>query len=223
MEKRNTMLLTVIAVATLLVAVVGATFAYFSLSATSESNTTGTVTTPKIGTVKVTSENNNLQLTLTAEDMVKGQEDKPFYATVNGVGGGSSNPIVIAKADLTDGEEGATYECKVDVVVKLSDPGLDIPNMADKLESGWAKLTLNGTGVNKEEKVIDLFTLKNDEDGEKYTGTATVTGPEQSVNILTAVLEFINLKDTPQNAVAGTTLKVDVTVTGSTCTLQKGD
>ena len=34
MEKKNTILLTVIAVATLLVAVVGATFAYFTATAT---------------------------------------------------------------------------------------------------------------------------------------------------------------------------------------------
>jgi predicted ribosomally synthesized peptide with SipW-like signal peptide len=47
MEKRNTILLTVIAVATLLVAVVGATFAYFTatVNTTNDSNATTTVTT----------------------------------------------------------------------------------------------------------------------------------------------------------------------------------
>ena len=44
MEKKNTILLTVIAVATLLVAVVGATFAYFTASTTTGRGT-GTVQT----------------------------------------------------------------------------------------------------------------------------------------------------------------------------------
>lgn len=56
MEKKNTILLTVIAVATLLVAVVGATFAYFTANVTttnSEKNTT-TVTTRTIASATMT-------------------------------------------------------------------------------------------------------------------------------------------------------------------------
>ena len=49
MEKKNMILLTVIAVSTLLVAVVGATFAYFTATTTSQGNqTTTTVTTQQI-------------------------------------------------------------------------------------------------------------------------------------------------------------------------------
>ncbi len=44
MEKKNTILLTVIAVATLLVAVVGATFAYFTASVTTNNNENNTTT-----------------------------------------------------------------------------------------------------------------------------------------------------------------------------------
>ena len=52
MEKKNTMLLTVIAVATLLVAVVGATFAYYSVTSENTSaSRTVTTTTPKFGSV----------------------------------------------------------------------------------------------------------------------------------------------------------------------------
>ena len=43
MEKKNTVLLTVIAVATLLVAVVGATFAYFTASNSSTGNAAETL------------------------------------------------------------------------------------------------------------------------------------------------------------------------------------
>lgn len=56
MEKKNTILLTVIAVATLLVAVVGATFAYFTATSSTDNNasTTGTVNTATVAKVKLT-------------------------------------------------------------------------------------------------------------------------------------------------------------------------
>ena len=56
MEKKNTILLTVIAVATLLVAVVGATFAYFTATSSSQGDTaTSDVTTAQIASLNVTS------------------------------------------------------------------------------------------------------------------------------------------------------------------------
>lgn len=56
MEKKNTILLTVIAVATLLVAVVGATFAYFTATSSSDGagSSTGAVNTATVATVKLT-------------------------------------------------------------------------------------------------------------------------------------------------------------------------
>lgn len=56
MEKKNTILLTVIAVATLLVAVVGATFAYFTAtsSVTGDAASTGEIDTATVGSVGIT-------------------------------------------------------------------------------------------------------------------------------------------------------------------------
>ncbi len=54
MEKKNTILLTVIAIATLLVAVVGATFAYFTASVTTSGNETNdSVTTKSLASATV--------------------------------------------------------------------------------------------------------------------------------------------------------------------------
>ncbi len=60
MEKKNTILLTVIAVATLLVAVVGATFAYFTATSAPNdpSNASADATTANIASVNVTSSAN---------------------------------------------------------------------------------------------------------------------------------------------------------------------
>lgn len=56
MEKKNTILLTVIAVATLLVAVVGATFAYFTATSSTDGTgaSTGEVDTAEVASVKIT-------------------------------------------------------------------------------------------------------------------------------------------------------------------------
>ena len=70
MEKRNTLLLTVIAVATLLVAVVGATFAYFATSTTGASGNIGiTANTAAGGNSTFTAVGDTISLNVTAADM----------------------------------------------------------------------------------------------------------------------------------------------------------
>ncbi len=92
MDKKNTMLLTVIAVATLLVAVVGATFAYFSIvqgegggtSATKFQGTTEGVDAATFGTASLTDHTDDFYIALTAADMSQvnaGDSGKAYYAT----------------------------------------------------------------------------------------------------------------------------------------------
>lgn len=74
MEKKNTVLLTVIAIATLLVAVVGATFAYFSASVTNDDKTTVTATTAKANDVFSYTAANEIKLEgITNTNMAQGQ------------------------------------------------------------------------------------------------------------------------------------------------------
>ena len=71
MDKKNTLMLTVIAVATLLVAVVGATFAYFTATENATGTTTVTTKTEKVGSVAVNNPTNAMYLTLTADQMTQ--------------------------------------------------------------------------------------------------------------------------------------------------------
>lgn len=101
MEKKNTVLLTVIAVATLLVAVVGATFAYFTATTTPTGNT-GTVDT---STTTVSGVNLNYQPITTS---VKKLEYPGGYA-YTGVN------IALTKADTTDTKEyNVSYKIKME-------------------------------------------------------------------------------------------------------------
>ena len=101
MDKKNTMLLTVIAIATLLVAVVGATFAYFSIQADNEGikATDVTGTAKSTGAITMVSLEKNLSLTLTGAEMVQANENTPYYAT--------TDPAT--SAYLTD-KDAATYD-----------------------------------------------------------------------------------------------------------------
>ncbi len=223
MEKKNTMLLTVIAVATLLVAVVGATFAYFSLSTTGGSNTTATISTPKVGQALISTKQESLQLTLTAQDMDKSKAGTTYYASTDGATKDSATPIPIAEVTLSEAQDTAKYSCTTTVKVTADNTEEDT-NMLSSLEKGWAKLTLGGS-VTADIDIADLKDTNTREETGTYELEVSSAG-SVTKDILSAVLSFTNTADTEevpnsgnQNAVAGKTLKVKVEVKEGTCTL----
>ena len=231
MEKKNTMLLTVIAVATLLVAVVGATFAFFSLSVTSGAQTTATtVTAPEIGTATILNKQTNLSLSVTAQDMAKQGEDVKYYASAGtgGVAPGSSDMIPIAQMDYNGGTTGTSYKCPVQVEVIVNG------NMLENLQAGWTQLILQGEAVNGEQgtesgpRTLDLVTLKKTGEelqqtkSQVYKGKVTVTGATMAAkDILSASLYLDNKQEEDQKDIADKTLTVTVKVTpDGACALQ---
>lgn len=129
MEKKNTMLLTVIAVATLLVAVVGATFAYFSLTVSGSTNTTATVTTGKTGLFTFDKGKENLKLNigtnLMAESLVSGEMptsidyyadpeggDTPKTVSPGKATADASDFASIGKLTLSNADKGTKYHCQ---------------------------------------------------------------------------------------------------------------
>ena len=240
MEKKNTMLLTVVAVATLLVAVVGATFAFFSLQVEGTSSTDSTVTAAKVGiaTISTVEENKTLKLSLTAEDMAKYEEDKVYYASVDGATPGVSTPIKIANIAYKGGEAGTTYKCPVQVEVSVSG------SMFDNLQEGWTELILQGDAVNisassspssvpgttvdeNGKLKVDLQTalVAGPQQGNKkatYKGNVTVTGPDmEATDILSASLSLTNKSSVNQSAIANSDLIVTIAVVpDGACALQ---
>ncbi len=235
MEKKNTMLLTVIAVATLLVAVVGATFAYFSLSMNgSSTTTTATVEAKTIGTATIATKQENLTLKLTPQEMSKeasSEGDKTYYAVAGNVDDSSdhstSTPIEISDISYTGGEEGTTYKCPVQTEVSVSG------DMYEHLREGWTQLILVGDAVNKSsgsapgttwtaessELKVDLQQALSagpqaPTKSVKFKGEVTVTGATMAAtNILKASLSLTNKQDAEQNDIANSNLQVTVKVT----------
>ena len=106
MDKKNTMLLTVIAVATLLVAVVGATFAYFSVYSSDVDSTTVDATVENVGSVAL-SGGAELTKTISASQMAKSAAPAQYDL-------GTAN---VATATLTDSTGTATYYCDFTLTV----------------------------------------------------------------------------------------------------------
>jgi len=163
MDKKNTMLLTVIAVATLLVAVVGATFAFFALepSATNTNVSVGATTPVAPGTVTLTgmaSEGNAtpLYLNVTVDQMAQSAQNNKYYAMTSQVTPATSPQLHTLATIEADGDNNAKYDCDYKFTVTAT--GVDGLAAAD----GALVLTA-GTGVTLSTNNVALNAINNTE------------------------------------------------------------
>jgi hypothetical protein len=146
MDKKNTLLLTVIAVATLLVAVVGATFAYFSVTATNTDTSSAiTATTEAVGTVALSTNNPTLGIITNAADFSQSAAGTGNYHSVANPTASnkyttSANLLPIFTATSSN-SNGATYRCTATVSIVVDG------TMASQLASGDAELVLSGAAT----------------------------------------------------------------------------
>lgn len=131
MDKKNTMLLTVIAVATLLVAVVGATFAYFSLTATDSSQTAAiNTTTEQLGTIALTTTTTEMHITTTATDFAQDNQGTYWATATNGTHYvANEEKDTIYTIAVSGGSTTAVYKC--DFTFTVVSTGLPTSSIAD--------------------------------------------------------------------------------------------
>lgn len=230
MDKKNTMLLTVIAVATLLVAVVGATFAYFAIStdkgASSKATITGSTENTKVGSVALKG-NENLTMNLTAEDMAKTHSGHTFYA--NDAGNATidaEQKLTVGTATLSNSDSGIVYSCKAVYKVTYDD--------SDEINAGgitWeeddaAVLKLYGADSNVTVTEDESYTsegLKLSDLKEASTGGKTVnvtfklTGGSSETATLQASLAIKNSESEQQGRLANKKFKVNLEATSFEC------
>ena len=152
MEKKNTVLLTVIAIATLLVAVVGATFAYFSADTTTNNNAEVTVTGKTAAAADVFKSEGSAEISFTATaDLMQNKE-----ADLN-----KRNAIYTGDKEitvsLTAGSEKAT--CTYDVVYVPGESAGFVPSEeSQKTENASAskEFTIDATCSDTSYKGLDV-------------------------------------------------------------------
>ncbi len=213
MESKNTMLLTVIAIATLLVAVVGATFAYFTSTQIDSGRSVLTVQTHSVD--QITANGTNVTLTVNQEDMLKENAKNDYSAH-------TPDPEVIGDVSIstTLGSAGGVNTCTFDLIytptviyVKSEDNTSNLKEFVVIVEGSATDGVLQGG----EQAEIDLTGANS------ITQLATgvkliVTGEEDKTGTATFTIipRYYNL-DLNQSENQGKTFGGNVTITNLEC------
>lgn len=222
MEKKNMVLLTVIAVATLLVAVVGATFAYF----TAQSTTTGNSTKTSATTAQLAS------LSWIAEESGKSPQVYPGYMafqayTLAATGTGKAQYQLTLDATVdpafTSGDVTySIYKATSEVTSSLFTPGN--ANVDTTTEPGVARYSIQNAAFNDTDLTVVVEdkplvtasgTVITSEDGSSVQRVNTITGGTTEYYVL--VLHYPNKdsKQDQQGKAFSASLKLTAIATGN--------
>jgi len=197
MENKKILLPMIVAITTLVVLTFGATYAYFSVSSTSNVSATASATAPSVGSVSLSS-GTSINMSLTAAQMMKPASNTTYYASANGATT-TATTVNIASAKATGS---GTFSCDYTLNVAYSG------TMKAKLAAtGWLILYVNGTAY-------DVYSTTFPK---TITGSLTGITASAAKNI-TAQLRLVNLAATDQSAIAGTNATFTFTATAFTCT-----
>ena len=199
METKKIIVPTIVAIVTLVMLTVGATYAYFTVSSTNNFGTkTITATTPEIGSVAL-STGSNLYLNLSRVNMMSANQGT-YYAVTSSTGAATTTETTatIATAKVTGA---GTFTCNY--TLNVAEEG----TLKDALTAaGTAILNVNGTDY-------DVYSTTFPK-----TITGTLTGLTSSTSkTLTASLRFVNT-NANQNTLANKTLTLTFTATAFSCT-----
>ena len=231
MDKKNTMLLTVIAIATLLVAVVGATFAYFSISADATGVTTTNVNgqATSTGAITMVTETENLYLKLSAAEMSQtaaGESGKIYYATTtattpemthNYLEDQAAATFDLVTFKLASGE--TKYDCTYKYTVKITTSGVNTSAITGDLADD-IKIVFAGTGIEGTKTMTIGELITAGETGIELSGTALdlTAGVAQKITVYSS---FENTTEV-QDALSGINYNITITPDKDTsfkCTL----
>lgn len=201
------MLLTVIAVATLFVAIVGASFAYFT--ANSINNTQKTlVTSYTKGTssIELTSPETNLKLILDSEEMAKDNKNSSYYSVIStsekkytkNENEAFSNVLMASLSGDDDGE----YVCHASVKVSLS--ALNETTL-DNLKDEDGSIVFGGVLPSVSKKLTEI---KTGNKHELLLEDVVFSGIKKGVTKELKAYLVINNTNVPQNYLQNEELKV---------------
>ena len=214
MEKKNTLLLTVIAVATLLVAVVGATFAYFgSFTTTVDNKAAVNVTTEAAKSSSFITTSASLKLNVAGSEMLKGTGGANQVGTYTG---DNANLIV----NLTAEDPATTTTCTYDVYFAYDEgsavygkedgehptpvtAGTDNKEFTYTLKSDAAGLVVDPTYIAETEKDFSVF--KTATTAVKVASGTIAAKNTTTTQTLTAKVMFYNFPTIDQTALSDKT------------------
>lgn len=208
MQNTKSIKLSIIGMATLLILVLGATYAYLTASITNDNGVTNIAgKTQAIGSISLSNPTSDLKLKVTAKDMLK---DKLgiYYATNDSSLNYDTEEVQreIAVATLSGGDASIYYECsaKINIVADGT--------MLSYLDEGDIYVQFGGLLNNK----VDLTNISTD----GYLVTFNLNGTDTFTQSVTASVALEN-KSTDQSDLAGKSLSVEFQNTGFNCNVLK--
>ena len=207
-EKKKVLVPIVIGVLTLLVLVIGATYAYFAVGINNNFGTTTiSASADDVGTVTLTNINSTLSMSLTAADMMVSNAGS-YYATPTGKSTTENMAWEIGRATVTPNTDTNYYSC--DYTLSVSNTGTTnmytaFGNMTNK-SAGQIVFQINDT-------TYDWYTngMPN-----SYTGNMIVS--VDNPGHITAGLKLVNDGRIDQTALAGTDIAITIQATNFSCT-----
>ena len=198
MKNSKTLVPIAIGVVTMLILIIGATYAYFVVNSNDEiSSTDVSVNVEGISSASLES-GTNLNIKLSAVDMAKQDEDIIYYASEDGTPQTTENTVTIATAKVAD--EG-TYKC---------DYALNVAYSGDMKEAipGAGSAILNINGIDYDIYLTSFpMTISGTMYGLNKNSSKTIEGS----------LRIINLNGTNQSDMAGTKMTFTFTATEFDC------
>ena len=211
MDKKNTMLLTVIAVATLLVAVVGATFAYFTATANTNNTTAGvTATTGTVSTVNLVGASKTLKLDTVVADFEHVTTNKqPYYAVettnASGYAAVAQNHVLGTVSIEGDGKFNCTYTVTVTA-----------DNVPADMKATDGSVVVNGENIDPTTVAISSIG-----EGKTFTGSWSGLTKAEIDTKITVDAYLVNTNE-PQDYLQGLSgdkaLKINYSVSAFNCT-----
>ena len=206
MDNKKILMPTIVAIVTLVMITVGATYAYFTVTATSNFGTkTITATTPDLGSVALAA-GKNLTMTLTATQMMKQSSDVTYYASENG----ATTTATTANIGTATVTGAGTFSCTYDLTITDNDNSLydAFQSMSGK-STGQIVLTVNGQSFDFNTASLFPKTL---------TGVSMTGLTSSSSKNITAQLKFVNKSNVDQTALQNKTITLTFSVANFKCT-----
>ena len=196
-ENKRNLLLFIIGGMLLLVLVLGASYAYFGMAATSEiTETTISGDSETVGNGVLTTNMSQLKLTLTPEAMHKDNIGEIFYATTNGVLTKEITTHNFATISLPDGDVALDCSFAFDVTVNTNG------TITDGSDENIKVVFISSY----EEKT---YTLKEISAGVVYAGKVKKIAPGESKNI--EIKMFVENTNVTQNNLEDVTYSISIT------------
>ncbi len=205
-DKKKIIITLVVGAVTLLVAIVGATYAYFQVNTTNNNtNSNVTVKTGKPGTATLKSGVSDLHIILNNSDMSLTNANKEYYAddTKNYVENETEGIHTISNVEITDGDSDISYKCTASVEVSLT---TSAGSMGEALKVGDVLLNVEG-------QEIDLYNVKESNPTTVNLNFNIIGNNTKKIN---AYAKLINKKES-QNYLSGRQLKVNITSKNLDC------